>query len=293
MKLDLKDITICAVDSVNVALTARALERSMTQCSFADAILFSDQPVKGTFRTEKIEKINSTAEYSFFCWKVLPQLVQTRFVLIVQWDGYVVNPGAWKPIFRTYDYIGARWPSVSDALSVGNGGFSLRSRKFLSALAGSRFALDPSKNSDWVACRMYRPILAMEYGIRFAPPHVADRFSHENAGPNGPTFGFHGLGNMWRYLDDAELLELIDDLHPYVLETAHYTKLILECFMRGRDEALIPLYARIRSRLGKDQILQKMALLRVDGDIASQCISKCENHARSCPGAFSERSRLA
>jgi hypothetical protein len=276
MKLDLKDVTICAVDSVNVALTARALDLSMAKCNFADAILFSDQPVKGTFRTEKIEKINSTVEYSFFCWKILPDFVKTRFVLIVQWDGYVINAAAWKPIFRTYDYIGARWPFVTDALSVGNGGFSLRSRKFLCALAESRFELHESQNSDWIACRTYRPTLATEYGIRFAPPHVADRFSHEYAAPNGPTFGFHGLGNMSRYLGDGELVAFVDDLHPYVYETPQYAKLIIECFVHKRDEALIPLYAKIRSRLARDQILQMMVLFPYNADVAPECVSKCE-----------------
>ena len=217
----------------------RALDLSMAKCNFADAILFSDQPVKGTFRTEKIEKINSTVEYSFFCWKILPDFVKTRFVLIVQWDGYVINAAAWKPIFRTYDYIGARWPFVTDALSVGNGGFSLRSRKFLCALAESRFELHESQNSDWIACRTYRPTLATEYGIRFAPPHVADRFSHEYAAPNGPTFGFHGLGNMSRYLGDGELVAF-------------------------------------RSRLARDQILQMMVLFPYNADVAPDCISKCE-----------------
>ena len=29
-----------------------------------------------------------------------------------------------------------------------------------------------------------------------------------------PTFGFHGLGNMWRYMPDSEVLEIVDQVDP-------------------------------------------------------------------------------
>jgi hypothetical protein len=94
--------------------------------------------------------------------------------------------------------------------------------------------------------------ITLALSIRFPPPQVADRFSHENAAPTGPTFGFHGLGNIWRYLGDGELVAFVDDLHPYVYETPHYAKRIIECFVHKRDAALIPLYSKVRSRLTWD-----------------------------------------
>ena len=56
----------------------------MTQCEFADAILFSHAPVVGPFRTVEIDRLDSTSEYSTFVFKQLPVLVQTPYVLIVQ-----------------------------------------------------------------------------------------------------------------------------------------------------------------------------------------------------------------
>ena len=53
MKLDLSDVTLCAADSVHLALTARALHTSMERCKFAEAVLFSHEPVEGDFRTVK------------------------------------------------------------------------------------------------------------------------------------------------------------------------------------------------------------------------------------------------
>ncbi len=59
--------------------------------------------------------------------------VETSHALCIQWDGYVLRGQAWDPAFLTYDYIGAPWPHFSDGHNVGNGGFSLRSRRLLEA----------------------------------------------------------------------------------------------------------------------------------------------------------------
>jgi hypothetical protein len=275
MNLDLKDVTICAVDSVHVALTARALNLSTAQCRFADVILFSHARAEGAFRIVEIDKINSTAEYSTFCWKELPKWIGTPFVLIVQWDGYVVNPGAWDPVFREFDYIGARWPFVTDGMNVGNGGFSLRSQRFLSALLESRFKAHDAANADWLVCRTYRPALESEFGIRFAPGNIADLFSHERVAPVGPTFGFHGLGSMWRYVEDTNLVRLVDLLDPYVYRTVEYSRLLLECFRLGKFELLAALFARMKAHVGHDEILHTMTSLV--GASAGECVSLCES----------------
>jgi len=275
MKLDLSDVTICAVDSVNVALAARALHLSMAQCKFADAILFTHAAVDGAFRTEKIPRIRSTAQYSSFCFKRLPTFIDTPFVLMVQWDGYVVDPGAWSPAFRQCDYIGARWP-VNDGLSVGNGGFSLRSRKFLSALMQPRFTLDVRFNSDWLVCRSYRPELEGDYGIRFAPEHVADLFSHERVEPSRPTFGFHSLENMWRYLDDAEMLKFVNLLSADVCRTEACARLILAYFDLGRVEPLSALYSKMTRHVNRDKIWQAIKESSDDKARATECIQMCE-----------------
>jgi hypothetical protein len=132
-------VTLCAVDSAKVSLTARAVRLSMPQCDFADAILFSHAPAAGPFRTVEIGRLDSTPGYSTFVFKQLPALVATPYFLIVQWDGYVVDPTAWRSEFREYDHIGARWPHVTSGvrwqrrllapfakIHVGAGGASLR-----------------------------------------------------------------------------------------------------------------------------------------------------------------------
>jgi hypothetical protein len=96
-------------------------------------------------------------------------------VLLVQWDGYVCNPDAWDPAFLDCDYIGAKWFWHNDAMRVGNGGFSLRSRRLLEALQDPRIAL--SVVEDETICRTFRPLLERDYGI-VSPTRLSPIASH-------------------------------------------------------------------------------------------------------------------
>jgi hypothetical protein len=274
-RLDLRDVTLCAADSANVSLTARALRLSMMQCDFSDAILFSHAPVAGPFRTVEIGRLDSTPAYSTFIFKQLPALVETPYVLIVQWDGYVVDPTAWRSDFREYDYIGARWLGLTNGGSVGNGGFSLRSRKFMLALAAPRFALDDMVNSDWQVCHTLRPVLERDCGIRFATEAVADGFSYENIEPLAPTFGFHGMGNMWRHVDDAEMVQLVDDLALYVMRTVHCARLLRMYFVHKRLDPLRALYDKMKTHIGSDGIRQLIVKDTGDEEFALACVGFC------------------
>ena len=274
-RLDLRDVTLCAADSANVSLTARALRLSMAQCDFADAILFSHVPVSGPFRTVEIGRLASTPAYSTFVLKQLPRPVETPYVLIVQWDGYVVDPTAWRSEFREYDYIGARWAGVANGGSVGNGGFSMRSRKFMLALAEPRFALDDRVNGDWQVCHTLRPVLERHCGLRFATEAVADAFSYENIEPFAPTFGFHGMGNMWRHVDDAEMMRLVDDLAPYVMRTVHCVMLLKMYFVQKRLDPLRALYGKMKAHIGNDGIRELIAQQTGDERLARECVGFC------------------
>ena len=66
----------------------------------------------------------------------------------MQWDGYAVNPGAWDAAFLDCDYLGAKWSWHKDAMRVGNGGFSLRSRRLLLALQDPRIELVEAEDDD-------------------------------------------------------------------------------------------------------------------------------------------------
>lgn len=139
--------------------------------------------------------------------KRLLRHIDTDYVLLIQWDGYVVHPEAWSEEFLLFDYIGARWPhralGIPAAPSVGNGGFSLRSRALLEALQDPRIAA--SHPEDVAICRTHRELLQREHAIAFAPDAIADRFSFEHLAPAARSFGFHGQINITRFVDDETI----------------------------------------------------------------------------------------
>ena len=119
--------------------------------------------------------------------KEIGQHITTSHVLVSQWDGYIINESAWKKEWLDYDYIGAVW---SDGV-VGNGGFSLRSKRLMDALKDDRFNA-PFFPEDEKICRDWRKVLESEFGLKFAPPEVASDFSIEG-GRYTNQFGFHSF----------------------------------------------------------------------------------------------------
>ena len=195
-KISLDRVELIAVSSTQINLTERALYESARGIEFASVKLVTHE--SGKSEATAIERIHiapltSSAAYSHFMLKRLADIVEADFALVVQWDGYVLNPTAWHQQFLNYDYIGARWPHFDDDFVVGNGGFSLRSRNLLRACQDSRILCDGPE--DLVIGRTYRRFLEDEFGIRFASPTVADAFSFERTEQH-ETFGFHGVFNL-------------------------------------------------------------------------------------------------
>lgn len=206
-RLALPQVTLCIVDTRAPVLAAQSLQHSMGGIDFGRALLFtrSWQPVPPMPGIEVVEigEITSGADYSRFVLRELPAHIDTPYVLITQWDGFVHEPTAWTDEFLQYDYIGAVWPERPAGRNVGNGGFSLRSQKLLRAGLDARITeLHPE---DLVLGTTYRGMLEAEHGIRFAPPELARRFAFENEPPRGPVFGFHGPYNLPRVLDESTL----------------------------------------------------------------------------------------
>lgn len=179
--LSLPNVTLICVDT-NPTRVQVPLRECTKYINFGAVKVISDVPIK------------SKEEYSKFCMKELYKHVDTEFMLVFQWDGYVKNWKAWDFNFLNYDYIGATW-WYKDGMNVGNGGFSLRSRKLMEIVATDPHITQLHPEDD-VICRKYRRFLEVKHGIKFAPEEVAQRFSIEGyrqAKTNWTNeFGFHG-----------------------------------------------------------------------------------------------------
>jgi len=195
-RLSLPQVTLCAASSVNVAATLRALEISLTQIDVFACKLFTDAPVVSdhhNITVVPIEPLTSTAAYSAFMLSQMVDHIDTSHCLVIQWDGHVINVKQWRPEFLEYDYIGARWPQFTDGYDVGNGGFSLRSRRLMEMCRelGFRYAHPEDvaigrDNRTWLEGRR----------MRFATPALSDLFSAERAGDISASFGYHGVWHM-------------------------------------------------------------------------------------------------
>jgi hypothetical protein len=192
-KLKLLDITLICADCLHYEQAEKAIKKSCEQIEFSKVLFFTDKDIKSdVFETVNIKKLTSSEAYSIFIFKELNKYVNTKFVLIIQWDGFIINPNLFDSRFLFFDYIGAPW--WYNNFNVGNGGFSLRSKKLLEALQDKCFVnIHPE---DDRICRLYRTILENKYKIKFCPESLASKFSFE---PNGKyfnykydTFGFHG-----------------------------------------------------------------------------------------------------
>jgi len=149
----------------------------------------------------------SLAGYDDFVVRELHKYIATEFALIVQYDGYPLKISAWNEGFLKYDYIGAPWllQPWARGKTVGNGGFSLRSKRFLEQSA----CLDYDSNcypEDAFLCRIADKELKGK-GIRFAPIDVAYDFSVEDM-PYKGQFGFHGK----KTIEINRELKLFDDI---------------------------------------------------------------------------------
>jgi hypothetical protein len=230
----------------------------MEHIRFGDVLLLTSEAVEGPFRTELIGKFESRDDYSKCVCATLGGHTKTAFNLVIHWDGFILDPGAWWPEFLDYDYIGASWPWHKDGMDVGNGGFCLRSKKILDKVATYELpSMDAPFADDEFMCRMIRPDLERE-GIRFAPVPVANLFSYERGLPNKPTFGFHGLFNMWRHVDDAEMAENADKLADYLVGGREWLELISVYFALRKFVPLEAYYKRLRRKFSLVEVKTRL-----------------------------------
>lgn len=201
-----KTITIASVawgDQVQATLAA------VNHCSnifpyFDQAIIFSNFSLSLKFASFQLQFrnvwVNGMLEFNRFMVESIDYHISTDYVLIVQSDGYILHPELWKDKFLDYDYIGAPWSCYG---VCGNGGFSLRSKKFLASssllkydAAHDFFEFCPE--DSFLCLDQFHRGFMIQNGIRYADLETSLDFSFENPMESypgrglGQSFGFHG-----------------------------------------------------------------------------------------------------
>jgi hypothetical protein len=215
-RLSLPDVTLVSVCGNAKFLVGiiRAARYCMKNIDFGKVKILSNVDVKlDDIEVIKIPSLNQE-QYCTFCLYELPRYVDTEYCLTFQGDGFVINHDLWNNEFLKYDYIGAPW--IFEVVNnVGNGGFSLRSKKFLCSAKtleyNSRIQFQPHipagdlvTPEDWfTCCYSYKEMIGM--GVKFPELSLAYQFAVEHPSPiknydrfdinTYGSFGFHGNFN--------------------------------------------------------------------------------------------------
>ena len=245
-------ITLCCIDTRFPDLGFSALLRSIENIAFGDIVFITNNNFiipKNTIprlRVIRIKNISSVEEYSIFIIKKLCDYIKTSHCLIIQWDGFVVHPENWNDTFLNYDYIGAPWKK-KDGDVVGNGGFSLRSKKILTALKSDEVV--PFHPEDECICVTNRKFLEEKWGIIFSPVYIAATFSFEFSNYNKQQFGFHGLSNFPDILSKKDLLFFIEKMHKALLANEYFIVFCKKIYASKDNDLILQLAKKIHTYL--------------------------------------------
>jgi len=189
-------VTLLTVDTAYHELTNHAIERTLQQFKVSDVLVFTDLPQKFPgIPTRSIKTLTSKDEYNQLILTEAVNYLDSDFGLVIQYDGFALDGSRWESNFLDYDYIGAPWPNLGE-YNIGNGGFSLRSKKLMENVA--RFAHNRNDNEpeDYFIGVTLRSLLEKTCNAKFPTDTVALRFSFESPGHPKQSFGFHGILNL-------------------------------------------------------------------------------------------------
>jgi hypothetical protein len=196
--LDLSEsVILVGQGSTRVSETVKALKHCQSMVRFYSTLFLTDSDIAEPSITHvKIDNIPTIGHYQYFVVKQLPNIILNSipadfngYFLFINWDGFIVNPNAWESAFFEYDYIGAPWPWLNH--SVGNGGFCLKSRKFLTNQIEICKDYSLIENEDIELSITLRNQFEAR-GCRYASSRIGYKFSTEYGNyDENQSFGFH------------------------------------------------------------------------------------------------------
>ena len=211
--LELPDVTLVMIETLNHELARRSINESVSKAKFAEVLIFTDRddlffPLDCDARFIHVENWPTKVAWCNFRWSAITPFLKTSHYLMTEWDAWIWQPGMWRDDFLNYDYIGAPW-WYKDGKNVGNGGFSLVStclKRYITDRLWD-YPCDSVVDDD-LLCRTYRPKLELA-GFEWAPERLAHEFAFECSRPSDSSnhFGFHAMFNWPHVLSKEQLLE--------------------------------------------------------------------------------------
>ncbi len=212
-KIKLPNVTLAAMTSVSVYETIKALQYSMQGIEFGEVVFISHRKPFMLPKGIHFKYTSKLTDIDAFNYKMVYELadyIDTDYVLLVHYDGFVVHPESWREEFLNYDYIGSPWPlpindyayrdSKGQICRVGNS-VSIRSKKLLEFPRQAHLKWekmeDGNYNEDTFLCCKYKNMIE-DAGMSFAPIEVAKYFGHEHMIPEIMDVEEPFLFHKWR-----------------------------------------------------------------------------------------------
>ena len=199
-KLQLPSVTLICIDCVNANRAVSVLELCKDKADFGAVKLLTSLPIEYQHKIE-IPPLNTLVAYSIFMLTKVHEFINTEHLLVVQRDGFILNPQSFNQEWLTYDYIA---PIFVQYNHVGSGGFSLRTNRMMQEVSASMPHWDWSQEK---ADEIQRVASYYEDGVisftkrkrpfKIAPLEEAANFAQ--GGNRDPKyyrphpFGYHGL----------------------------------------------------------------------------------------------------
>lgn len=132
-KLQLPSVTLLCADCVSTQRAINVLEHCKSKADFGAVKFLTSLPTDYQHKVE-IMPLNTLIAYSIFMLTKVNAYIDTPHVLVVQRDGFILNPESFNPAWLELDYIA---PIFVQYDKVGSGGFSLRSKKLMDNVASN------------------------------------------------------------------------------------------------------------------------------------------------------------
>lgn len=204
-KLQLPTVTLCCIDCIDATRAIKILDHCKTKVDFGAVKLLTSTPVEYEHAV-RIMPLNSLIAYSIFMLTRFHEYIDTPNVLIVQRDGWILNPESFNSDWLELDYVA---PLFVQYDKVGSGGFSLRSKKIMQDISETLPFWDGTYEQ---AHRMQAGLSYYEDGVlclggfarryKIATPEQAAQYAQGgNRNPkyfNERPFGFH---RTWQEID--------------------------------------------------------------------------------------------
>jgi hypothetical protein len=230
MRLQLPTTTLCCIDCIDSKRAIRVLEHCKSMVDFGDVKLLSSIPTDYEHRV-RIMPLNSLIAYSIFMLTRFHEYIDTPNCLIIQRDGWILNPESFNPEWLELDFIG---PLFIQMDRCGSGGFSLRSKKIMQEVAKTMPAWDGTQKSA-EAIQAQTPfyedgmlsLTAFSKNYKIASNEQAADFA--NGGNRNPQyfrvspFGFHRTFSDINFktglVDSSDATRDIQKTYDHVIDT--------------------------------------------------------------------------